>query len=105
MYMIFQLFNEKYLTEVLMALTEAGIEDTEVISGEATSHKLIFDSPLFASFRDTYGSNSSYGKVIMGTAYAEQIDFILSELKHAGVDIIGDKLGKIILFETEKVYG
>ncbi len=105
MYMIFQLFFEKYISDVLMAIAEAGVEDTIVLSGEATGHKLIFDNPLFASFRDTYGAQRDYGKIIMGFADEEQIEFILDELKHAGIDIVGDELGKIILIPTQKIYG
>lgn len=104
MYMIFQLFYEKYISDVLMAVVEAGVEDTIVVSGEATGHKLIFDTPLFASFRDTYGAQRDYGKVIMGFAEEEQVKYILDLLKHAGVDIVGDNLGKIILFKSHKVY-
>lgn len=104
MYMIFQLFYEKYISDVLMAVVEAGVEDTVVISGEATGHKLIFDNPLFASFRDTYGAQRDYGKVIMGFAEEKQVQYILDLLKNAGVDIVGDKLGKIILFQSHKVY-
>jgi len=103
--MIFQLFYEKYISDVLMAVVEAGVEDTVVISGEATGHKLIFDNPLFASFRDTYGAQRDYGKVIMGFAEEKQVQYIIDELKHAGVDIIGDELGKIILINSHKIYG
>ncbi|OQY37930.1 MAG: hypothetical protein B6226_04405 [Candidatus Cloacimonetes bacterium 4572_65] len=105
MYMIFQLFYEKYISDVLMALAEAGVEDTIVLSGEATGHKLIFDNPLFASFRDTYGAQRDYGKIIMGVADEEQVEFIVDELKHAGVDIIGDELGKIVLLQSQRVFG
>lgn len=105
MYMIFQLFYEKYISDILMALAEAGVEDTIVLSGEATGHKLIFDNPLFASFRDTYGTQRDYGKVIMGFADEEQVEFILDELKHAGIDVIGDELGKVILINSHKIYG
>ncbi len=104
MYMIMHLFREKYLSDVLMALTEAGVEDTIVLGGEAIGHKLVFDVPLFASFRDSYGSQRDYGKVIMGIADEEQVEFILEELKHAGIDFIGKDIGKVYLVPLHKVY-
>ncbi len=104
MYMIMHLFREKYLSDVLMALTEAGVEDTIVLGGEAIGHKLVFDVPLFASFRDSYGSQRDYGKIIMGIADEEQVEFILEELKHAGIDFKGNDIGKVYLLPIEKVY-
>jgi hypothetical protein len=102
--MIMHLFKEKYLSDVLMALTEAGIEDTIVLSGEAIGHKLVFDVPLFASFRDSYGSQRDYGKIIMGIADEEQIDFIMDELKHAGIDIKQKDIAKIYLIPLVKSF-
>ncbi len=45
MYMILHLMKEKYLDDILMALTEAGIEDTIVLSGESLGHKMAYDIP------------------------------------------------------------
>lgn len=103
-YMIFQLFSEKYISDVLMAIAEAGVEDTVVLSGEATSHKLIFDNPLFSSFRSSYNSNLGYGKIIMGFCDIDQVDYMLKELKRAGIDIIGKKLGRVVLIKPSQIY-
>ena len=40
----------------------------------------------------------------MGFADEEQGEFIIDELKHAGIDIIGDELGKILLIQSHKIY-
>ena len=104
MYMILNLNKEKYLDDVLMALTEAGIDDTVVLVGESLGHKLAFDNPLFAGFRKSFGSDKGYANVIMAVAEKEQIDFMLEELKNSGVDFMKDEIGKIVLIPTEVVY-
>ncbi len=57
MYMILSLNKEKYLDDVLMALTEAGIDDTIVLSGESLGRKLTFDNPIFAGFRKSFSKD------------------------------------------------
>jgi len=104
MYMILSLYKEKYLDDILMALTEAGIEDTIVLSGETLGHKLIYDNPLFAGFRKSLGQEKGYANIIMAIAERKQIDFMLDELKNSGIDFIEEKLGKIILLPMEKIY-
>ena len=104
MYMILNLNKEKYLDDVLMALAEAGIDDTVVLAGESLGHKLAFDNPLFAGFRKSFGSDKGFANVIMAVAEKEQIDFMLEELKNSGVDFIKDEIGKIVLIPTEVVY-
>ena len=104
MYMILNLNKEKYLDDVLMALTEAGIDDTIVLSGESLGHKLAFDNPLFAGFRKSFGKDKGYANVIMAVADQEQIDFMLEELKSSGIDFVKDEIGKIVLIPTEIEY-
>ena len=104
MYMILNLNKEKYLDDVLMALTEAGVDDTVVLSGESLGHKLTFDNPLFAGFRKSIGKDKGYANVIMAVADKEQIDFMLEELKNSGVEFVKDEIGKIVLIPTEVVY-
>ncbi len=104
MYMILQLNQEKYQDDVLMALTEAGIEDTMVLAAETLGHKLIFDNPLFAGFRKSMSSDKGYANVIMAIAEQNQVDFMLEELKNTGIDLIKDKIAKIILLPISKIY-
>ena len=104
MYMILNLNKEKYLDDVLMALTEAGINDTVVLSGESLGHKLTFDNPIFAGFRKSFGKDKGYANVIMAVADQEQIDFMLEELKNSGIDFVGNEIGKIVLIPTEIEY-
>ena len=104
MYMILSLNKEKYLDDVLMALTEAGIDDTIVLSGESLGRKLTFDNPIFAGFRKSFSKDKGYANVIMAIAEQEQIDFMLEELKNSDVNFIEDEIGKIVLLPIEKIY-
>lgn len=103
MYMIMHLYNDKYLDDVILALAEAGIQDTIVLSGETLGQKILYDIPLFVSFQDSPAMKTGYGNVIMGTAEEEDILFALEELKNSGLDMLGKKLAVIYLMPIEKV--
>ena len=103
MYMIMHLIAEKYLDDVLMALLEAGVENTLVLSGENMSHKLTFDMPIFAGFRNLTGGHG-YGKLIMGFAKKKQVDFALEELQHSGIDLLKDNFAEIAIIPVEHFY-
>ncbi len=85
-------------------MTEAEIEDTIVLSGESIGHKMVFDMPLFAGFRETMGDDKSFAKIITGFADEEQIEFMLQELKASGIKFKEDNLGKIVLLPIHKEY-
>ncbi len=102
MYMILQLYKAKYLDDVMMALAEAGVEDTIVLSGESMSHKMTFSMPLFAGFRNTFGSEKQFTDIIMAIADEAQIDFMLDELKRSDVKFVDDKIGNIVLLPILK---
>ncbi len=102
MYMILQLYKAKYLDDVMMALSEAGVEDTIVLSGESLNHKMTFSMPLFAGFRNTFGSEKQFTNLIMAIADEAQIDFMLDELKRSDVKFVDDKIGKILLLPIHK---
>jgi len=103
MYMILQLYKEKFLDDIMMALAEAGIENTIVLSGESLSHKMAFSMPLFAGFRKTIGAEKGYANIILAIADEEQIDFMLQELKKSDVNFIDDEIGKIVLLPIHKI--
>ena len=103
MYMIMHLLEEKYLDDVMMALVEAGIENTMVLSGENLSHKLTMDMPIFAGFRKSI-RGQGYSKLIMGMASKNQMDFALDELQNAGIDLISKNLAEISLIPVDHLY-
>jgi len=102
MYMILQLYKAKYLDDVMMALAEAGVEDTIVLSGESLSHKMTFSMPLFAGFRNSFGSEKQFTDIIMAIADEAQIDFMLDELKRSDVKFVDDEIGNIVLLPIQK---
>jgi hypothetical protein len=51
MYMILQLHNDKYLDDVILALAEAGIADTIVLSEKAWDKKCSMIFPCLSAFR------------------------------------------------------
>lgn len=104
MFAIIQINKEKYLDDVLMALAEAGIEDPVVLSGESLGHKLVFDMPVFAGFRNAMGQGENYSKIIMAITEKDRIDFMLKELKYSGVDLIKDEIARIVLLPVEFMY-
>ena len=103
MFVILQINREKYLDDVMMALAEIGVEDPIVLSGESLGHKLAFDMPLFAGFRQTMGREKSYSKIVMAVMEEEEVNFMLEELKSSGVDFHKDEIGKIFLLPVEKI--
>lgn len=105
MYMIFHLYSDKYLDDVVLALAEAGIKDTIVLSGETLGQKVLYDIPLFVSFKDSSVMAQGYGSVIMGIAEKDEIDFALDELKNSGLDLISKNLAKIFLLPIETIIG
>lgn len=103
MYMILHLYNDKYVDDMILALSEAGIEDTIVLSGETLGQKMLYDIPLFASFKDSPDIIQGYGNIIMGIAEKDQILFALDELKNSGLDLQKKGMIKIFLLPIEVV--
>jgi len=103
MYMIFHLYSDKYLDDVILALSEVGIEDTIVLSGETLGQKMLYDIPLFVSFQDSPDIKQGYGSVIMGIATKEEISFAFEELKNSGLDLQKKGLVKVFLLPIEEV--
>lgn len=103
MYMILHLYSDKYLDDVILALSEAGIEDTIVLSGETLGQKMLYDIPLFASFKDSPDIRQGYGSVIMGIAEKDEIDFALEELKNSGLDLQKMQMIKVFLIPIAEV--
>jgi len=103
MYMILHLYSDKYLDDVILALSEAGIEDTIVLAGETLGQKMLYDIPLFASFKDSPDIRQGYGSVIMGVAEKEEILFALEELKNSGLDLQKKGMIKIFMLGIQEV--
>jgi len=103
MYMILHLFNDKYLDDVILALAEAGVSDTIVLSGESLGQKILYDIPLFVSFQESAAMRTGYGNVIMGPAEEDEVLFALEELKNSGLDLLEKKLATIYLLPIQNI--
>jgi len=103
MYMVLHLYSDKYLDDILLALSEAGISDTLVLNGETLGNKMLYDIPLFASFKDSPGIVQSYGSVIMGVAEKDEVTFALEELRNSGLDLQKKGLIKVYLLPISDV--
>ena len=104
MYMILHLYKERYLDDILMALTESGVEDTIILEGQTLGHKLINDMPLFAGFRQSFGNKKGFAKIVMAIASKDQIDTFIEELKNSGIDILKEGIANIVLIPIEQQY-
>ena len=104
MYMILHLFKERYLDDVLMALTETGIDDAVILSGETFSHGSLFNMPLFSGFRKSFDTGKNFSHIIMAIARKEDVDFMLTELENSGIRFIEDKIGEIALLPTSNEF-
>ncbi|MCK9556848.1 MAG: hypothetical protein PHO85_02145 [Candidatus Cloacimonetes bacterium] len=105
MYMILHLYNDKYLDDMILALSEAGIEDTIVLSGETLGQKMLYDIPLFASFKDSPDIRQGYGSVILGIAEKDEVDFALAELTESGLDLLKMGMVKVFLIPIASTIG
>ena len=103
MYMILHLYNDKYLDDVILALSEAGIEDTIVLSGETLGQKMLYDIPLFVSFKDSPDIKQGYGSIIMGIAEKDDVRFALDELQNSGLNLETRGLIKIFLLPIQEI--
>lgn len=103
MYMILHLYNDKYIDDVILALSEAGIEDTIVLSGETLGQKMLYDIPLFVSFKDSPDIKQGYGNIIMGVAEKDEVLFAMEELKNSGLNLENKGLIKIFLLPIDEV--
>jgi len=101
--MVLHLYSDKYLDDILLALSEAGVQDTLVLNGETLGKKMLYDIPLFASFKDSPGIVQSYGSVVMGQAEKEDVSFALEELKNSGLDLQKKGLIKVYLLPVSEV--
>ncbi|HCM14991.1 MAG TPA: hypothetical protein DHW79_03425 [Candidatus Cloacimonas sp.] len=105
MYMILHLYSDKYLDDMILALSEAGIEDPIVLSGETLGQKMLYDIPLFASFKDSPDIRQGFGSVIMGVAAKEDVDFALAELTESGLDLLKMGMVKVFLIPIGEIIG
>lgn len=102
-YMIINVYVEKYIEDILLALTEMGIKDVQVINSVNESRRLAHNIPLFAGFKEDLGEASPYGRIMFAVVKDKKIveDFV-KVLKKSGIDFLEKGLGSIVFFPIEK---
>ncbi|MDP8217484.1 MAG: hypothetical protein P9M03_02035 [Candidatus Theseobacter exili] len=105
-YLVINVFIEKHAEEVLIALTEAGVKDVVSWTGVNESRRLGYNFPIFAGFREELGKSTINCKVICAVIKEkEKIKRMLRQLKHSGLDFLGDQIGSILLIPIEEGMG
>jgi len=104
LYLIIQLFEEKYQEEVLLALTSVGIERATLSEGLNLQNVVTAEIPVFAGFKADPGRGSRFCKIITAAVDSEKVvDEFLSALKMGGIDFLKENLGVIILLPVNKI--
>jgi hypothetical protein len=104
--LILQVYQEKYVEDVIIALTEVGVKDVFSITGVNESRRLPHNIPIFAGFKGAIGKATSLSKMFIATVEDSELPkAILNSLKQADIDFLGDDLGSITLIPSHSIYG
>lgn len=103
--LIVQLYQEKHLEEVVVALAEAGIRDVMSFSGVNEFRRLPYNIPIFSGFKTAVGKSSPLGKILIATVENPKVpEILLESLKRAEIDLLGNDLGSIILIPAGSIW-
>ena len=99
---IVYLFNETYLTEVILAMTQV-FENKVVISDGSSSEEHLSQSlPIFSDFGSSLSGRQQFCKVITTlTLKHDAVKLLTSALDHAHIDFVNEKLGNICLLKLD----
>ena len=101
--MIVNIYKEKYFTDILVALTENGIMNVQVVNSVNESRRLAHNVPLFAGFKEDLGEASPHGKILCAAVQKDNApEALIQSLKNTGIDFLKEDLGSIILLPVEK---
>jgi len=104
-YLIIHLKSEAHITEVLMALTENDATSTQIIQSRSAANLIAFDIPVFAGFREMFGTKSEQSQIICSFInHKEDVDNFLESLKLANIDFINDDIGEMFLLSLEAAF-
>jgi len=101
---IIQLYEERYLEDVLLALTANGLSDAVILDAMSVGEKLASEVPIFAGFRAGLVKNKMYRKIIMCTSPSrERVANFVRSLTESGVKLQEGEAGKIIVVRAEEL--
>ncbi len=96
------LYNERYMEDIMMALTAAGLSSTVVLDGLNMENVLAFNVPVFAGLRAEMSRSPKFCKVILTLVNnKEVIEEIIDSLKEAEVDNKKKKIYRIVATKVE----
>lgn len=102
-YLIINVFIEKNVENILLALTEVGIKDVQVVNSVNESRRLGHNIPLFAGFKEKLGESSPYGRIMFAVVQDKKIiDDFIKALSRSGIDLLENELGSVVYFPIEK---
>ncbi len=105
-FLIIQLKEERYMEDILLAMTDVGIQNAIIQNAVDMSSTMAFDIPIFAGFREEFGKRKTYSKVIWALVENEDApEKLLKALQDSDVKFIKDEIGKMVLLPVLKIIG
>lgn len=98
-------YQEKVLEEVMLALTEAGVKDVFSLTGVNETRRLPHNISIFSGFKGELGKTSSLSRVFYAVVNDSNLPHeILLSLKNAEIDFLEDDLGSIVLLPVHSYF-
>ncbi len=96
------LYNEKYMEDIMMALTATGLTSTVVLDGLNMENVLAFNVPVFAGLRGELSRSPKFCKIILTVIENKGIiDEIIDSLNDAEVNNREKTIYKILCNPVE----
>ena len=94
------------LSDVLLALTQVGVQSPVLLEGEAGANKMSQAVPIFAGLVEGFGRQEEYVQLILAPIAGPEVaaQFVRA-LADGGIDWHGEKLGWMVVVPTEPVPG
>ncbi|RKY60014.1 MAG: hypothetical protein DRP94_01880 [Candidatus Latescibacterota bacterium] len=103
-YLIVHLYQERYWSDILLALAAEGITDAVVVDASRMEQALISELPIFAGFWADMSRRGRFAKVIMASVPDRASVYRMVEaLRGEGVDLTDPSVGKILLLPAEEL--
>lgn len=103
--LVVQVFQEKIVEEVVIALTAIGVKDVFSLSAVDESRRLPYNISIFSGFKGELGRASSLSKTFMAYVQDDEVPSqFLFALKEADIHLVEDDLGSVALIPMHSFY-
>ncbi len=100
------IYKEKYLEDILAALVEVGILNSNVITSQSLEEALPMHVPIFGGLNFTMEGEKPFSRIVLSLIDKEEIiDEIDSILKESNIDLTKEKIGEIFTLPISKAVG